>query len=153
MVFWTWARGLEDEFDSKNRRNPRHFLLSRPASARAQSPVGELEKDTGAAVMEVDDPAILEMGAVSMLPSLVHRNVPTSNSDEDTHMADALTFVNDVNHEEMDVVRISTCAVFHKITAGRGVPHSFYGFVKQVPALPRLVVSCLRCYRATYILF
>jgi KUP system potassium uptake protein len=141
MIFWTWARGLEDEFDSKNRKNPRHFLVSRPTSARPQSPLGELEKDTTCADEDGDDPSILEMNAVPTLPGLTHRNVPTSNNDEDTRMANALTFVNDTNHEEMDVVRIPTCAVFHKITAGRGVPHSFYGFVKQVPALPRLVVS------------
>jgi len=26
MIFWTWAKGLEDEFDGSNRRNLRHFI-------------------------------------------------------------------------------------------------------------------------------
>lgn len=59
------------------------------------------------------------------------------------------------------LARIPTCAIFHKLTTGRGVPHAFTSalmfsfssklhislscvhieFVRQWPALPRLVVS------------
>ena len=45
--------------------------------------------------------------------------------------------------ERRELVRIETCAVFHKLTPGAGVPHSFVGFVRQYPALPRVVVSVL----------
>lgn len=38
------------------------------------------------------------------------------------------------------LARIQTCAVFHKLTVGRGVPHSFIGFLRQWPALPRVVI-------------
>lgn len=59
------------------------------------------------------------------------------------------------------LARIPTCAVFHKFTTGRGVPHSFVsaylfssclllvltacflGFFRQWPALPRVVVRLL----------
>ena len=45
--------------------------------------------------------------------------------------------------EKRELVRIETCAVFHKLTPGPGVPHSFIGFVRQWPSLPRVVVSIL----------
>jgi KUP system potassium uptake protein len=32
-------------------------------------------------------------------------------------------------------------AVFHKSTGGKGIPHTFVGFLRQYPALPRVVVS------------
>lgn len=46
------------------------------------------------------------------------------------------------------LVRIASCAVFHKLTPGAGVPHSFVAFLRQRPALPRVVVRsfCLRCW-------
>lgn len=45
------------------------------------------------------------------------------------------------------LARLPTCAVFHKLTAGRGVPHTFYGFLRQWPALPRVVVSYTKTIR------
>ena len=43
--------------------------------------------------------------------------------------------------DRRELVRIPTCAIFHKFAAGRGVPHSFVGFIRQWPALPQVVVS------------
>lgn len=141
MVFWTWARGLEDDFDGKNRKNPRHFIVSRSSARKVQ---GENEKDTTGFSKERDDSA-------PPVADLTYRNtgiaVTGATSDaESTATDDSLTFVDDTNQEEMDIVRLPTCAVFHKLTAGRGVPHSFYGFIKQMPALPRLVVSVWDCF-------
>ena len=45
--------------------------------------------------------------------------------------------------DRRELVRIPTCAVFHKFASGKGVPHSFVGFVRQWPALPQVVVSLL----------
>ena len=62
------------------------------------------------------------------------------------------------DRETMELVRLPTCAIFHKLGAGTGVPPSFLGkyyhhmctdpsglrcslgFIKQWPALPRVVV-------------
>ena len=44
------------------------------------------------------------------------------------------------NEKKRQLSRLNTCAVFHKLTSGRGVPHTFYGFLRQWPALPRVVV-------------
>lgn len=43
----------------------------------------------------------------------------------------------------LELARLPTCAVFHRLTAGngKGIPHSFAGFIRQWPALPRVVVS------------
>ncbi|KAF8318169.1 potassium transporter [Clavulina sp. PMI_390] len=133
MAFWTWARGLEDEFDGKNRKNPRHFLLSAGPSRRTMSPAPE-EKDgvttfTGGEVAE-------DLG----VPTLSHRAGTTGSAQDDVVVSDALTFVDDEGEGEMTVVRLPTAAIFHKITAGKGVPHAFYGWVKHMPALPRLVI-------------
>ncbi len=43
--------------------------------------------------------------------------------------------------EKKELARISSCAIFHKLTPGKGVPHSFVGFIRQWPALPNVVVS------------
>lgn len=44
-------------------------------------------------------------------------------------------------HPRLPLPRLPTCAVFHKLTGGKGVPHTFYAFLRQWPALPRVVVS------------
>lgn len=137
MVFWTWARGLEDEFDGKNRKNPRHFLVSRPNSRRPQSIV-TTEENKGSANDDIED--ITEAVEMHGVPTLSHRGLSGRVNEDDARVPDSLTFVDDKSQEEMGVVRIPTAAVFHKLTAGKGVPHAFYGFIKQMPALPRLVV-------------
>jgi len=63
--------------------------------------------------------------------------------------------------QKRELQRIPTCAVFHKIASGKGVPHTFVGwcsydcrlcclnlmrmcltgFIRQWPSLPRVVVS------------
>ena len=62
--------------------------------------------------------------------------------------------------EKRELVRISTCAIFHKYTRGPGVPHTFVGFIRQWPALPQVVVCnchftyhCLLigCDRSSYL--
>jgi len=47
--------------------------------------------------------------------------------------------------ERKELVRIPTCAVFHKFAAGKGVPHSFVGFIRQWPALPQVVIFLSVC--------
>src|ERR1700733_4105297 len=112
MIFWTWARGLEDDFDGKNRKNPRHFIVSRSSSRKAQGVTSENEKDTAT----FSNAGELTVSALPA-PVLVHRNTGiTVNGDEESTFAnDSLTFIDDTNQEEMDLVRLPTCAVFHKL--------------------------------------
>jgi KUP system potassium uptake protein len=41
----------------------------------------------------------------------------------------------------LKVERIPSLAIVHKLSEGKGVPHAFSVFVRQFPALPRVVVS------------
>lgn len=52
-----------------------------------------------------------------------------------------LIFLDDLTHTELELTRIPTCAIFHKLSPGTGVPHAFYAFIRQLPAIPELVVS------------
>jgi len=42
--------------------------------------------------------------------------------------------------EKMVLARLPTCAIFHKTSAGKGAPHTFYGFLRQWPSVPRIVI-------------
>ena len=136
MLFWTWAKVLklahvlafahlpldqrqEDRFDGVNRRNLRHFIIAG------------------------------EKGVVG-IPT---RGNPYSITPDADELDDAMTVqeqyyylardrtVPDQDEDRRELVRIPTCAIFHKFAAGKGVPHSFVGFIRQWPALPQVVVS------------
>jgi len=42
--------------------------------------------------------------------------------------------------EKMALARLPTCAIFHKLSVGKGAPHTFYGFLRQWPSVPRIVI-------------
>lgn len=128
MVLWTWAKGLEDDFDGKNRRNLKDFI-QRDEKSRVTI---HLEANTPSDNTIADD--ITEE--------------PYDDSDDDTP-SDAFStyyYIDTVSPkgkepERRELARIPTCAIFHKITEGRGVPHSFIGLIRQWPALPEFLVS------------
>ncbi|KAF8799021.1 potassium transporter, partial [Phlegmacium glaucopus] len=47
--------------------------------------------------------------------------------------------------QRKELQRIPTFAVFHKLAPGKGIPHTFVGFIRQWPALPRVVVFLSVC--------
>lgn len=53
----------------------------------------------------------------------------------------SLTFIDDETGTEIELTRTQTCAIFHNLSSGTGVPHAFYAFLRQLPALPRLIVE------------
>jgi KUP system potassium uptake protein len=128
MVFWTWAKGLEDQFDGVNRRNLRHFIsieatedVRGPPAESPQSMNKTIEFDIGITNPEKSDVADMQ----------------------DPQTEKKLQFFLDGGAEKINLPRVSTMAVFHKLAAGKGIPHTFYAFLKQWPALPRVVVSLL----------
>jgi KUP system potassium uptake protein len=130
MVFWTWAKGLEDKFDGANRRDLRHFI-SKVVSERISSP-------------SALTPIPLSLQPVdSKQDDIVATKLPESSPPaEDQEMVETFQmFLNVGGQESVPLTRMSTLAVFHKLSSGKGVPHTFYGFLKQWPALPRVVVS------------
>ena len=145
MIFWTWAKGLEDEFDGSNRRNLRHFI-----SAEAQIP----EKPTQAALPSVrsgddamDNVGISEMNVAMLGEPLkeevllfLHRDTPTRLAQRRT-AGITLDDKKSQREEKMVLARLPACAIFHKLSAGKGAPHTFYSFLWQWPSIPRIVVS------------
>jgi KUP system potassium uptake protein len=93
MIFWVWAKRLEDNFDGKMRMNLRHLI------GRARRP----------------------------------STSPTEDGETYYYLRDRAGY-SDTGDEEpvggdkgKELPRIDSCAVFHKITSGRGVPHTFIG--------------------------
>ncbi|KAF9077481.1 potassium transporter [Rhodocollybia butyracea] len=115
MVFWTWAKGLEDTFDGANRQNLRRFIW--------QEDKINFHKDNGGneEIIEEDHQ-----------PEVTYYYVPTQRFS--TKQEEALAI------EKRELIRIPTMAIFHKFTVGRGVPHTFISFIRQWPALPQVMV-------------
>jgi len=139
MVFWTWAKGLEDSFDGSNRRNLRQFISTEVQQifekpTRAASPSIRSGDGAGAAS------GLGEVAVVSMeeqfreeVSLFLHRDTPAS-------LVSTLDEKKNPKEEKMALVRLPTCAIFHKTSAGKGAPHTFYGFLRQWPSVPRIVI-------------
>lgn len=127
MTYWTWAKGLEDGFDSANRKNLRHFIRAADdqdpnshvyAVAQGQSAADDLTEEVESSNGGIEKKS----------------NYYFVNEDD-------LSVQAGPDSEATPLARVKTCAIFHKLTAGKGVPHTFVGFLRQWPALPRVVVS------------
>jgi len=93
--------------------------------------------------MDVDEPK--EMTALTYVGSDAVSNkveAPSEEDDDEESKLDpnCLYLVERDGRPRLRLPRLPTCAVFHKLTSGRGVPHTFYGFLRQWPALPRVVI-------------
>ncbi|KAJ4491170.1 potassium transporter [Lentinula edodes] len=117
MVFWTWSKGLEDAFDGANRQNLRHFIWRED-----KIPISKV-KDSQEIVEQVEEEEEVSEPTYYYLPTQSF-----SSKDEGLEI------------EKRELTRIPTMAIFHKFTVGRGVPHTFVGFIRQWPALPQVLV-------------
>ena len=142
MVFWTWAKGLEDEFDGSNCHNLRHFISTevQPVSEKpTRTVLSAVPGDDGK-----DEAGISNMNVVTLENHLneevslfLHADTPTTL----TQRTNTLEEKKSQKKEKMALVRLPMCAIFHKTSAGKGAPHTFYGFLRQWPSVPRIVVS------------
>ncbi|KZV71451.1 potassium transporter [Peniophora sp. CONT] len=121
MVFWNWAKGLEDAFDSRNRRQLHDFIVGKDDAVFD----GKVRHDI------IDDEAIVE------------HEVETEESDTATLYClptDAPSG-NEKNVEgRRELGRVPLFAIFHRMANEKGVPHSFTRFISQWPALPTFAV-------------
>ncbi|KAF7348337.1 hypothetical protein MSAN_01787700 [Mycena sanguinolenta] len=114
MSFWTWAKGLEDKFDGEHRENIRHFIIPDADQGEEDDDEDEIEEE--------------EPGPEAKVLDLRYNyRVGSVRGEKDLG-------------ETQPLARLPTCAVFHKITRGQGAPHTFIGFIRQWPALPRVVI-------------
>ena len=109
----------EDRFDGAKRRNLRHFIVAGEKGGVAIQTDGRPHSISYAD--ELDDSDSIEQQYYYYASD----KIADEEQDEDRR----------------EIVRIPTCAIFHKFAAGKGVPHSFIGFIRQWPALPQIVVS------------
>ncbi|TEB40003.1 potassium transporter [Coprinellus micaceus] len=130
MTLWTWGKSLEDEFDGANRMNLRHFIGLRPASST------QSRRHSITAIEQEDN----EAGNAVTLPEMYFVQ-KTGAHDQDLLQDEKIATVDD----HQDLARIPVCAVFYKIAQGQGVPHTFVGFIRQWPALPRVVIFLSVC--------
>ncbi|KLO05737.1 potassium transporter [Schizopora paradoxa] len=157
MTFWTWAKGLEDRFDGKNRKNLRHFIMEDEHAnihllphqfnrSNFHNSVDDNDNDHALAAEhdfdEFDRP--LYYVSSNRNSMVTHSKMGPGGAGEfGEEKSITSTLEHDGNaavEEKKELVRINTCAIFHKLTPGRGVPHSFIGFVRQWPSLPRVVI-------------
>ncbi|KIY68292.1 potassium transporter [Cylindrobasidium torrendii FP15055 ss-10] len=130
MTFWTWAKGLEDAFDGKNRRNLRDFIQRDEKSSvtfHLESPINEMPSIEFESESEEDTNT--DFGSRYFY---VSQTTSTSLSQKEGVEGKVV--------QRKELSRISSCAIFHKLTEGSGVPHSFIGFVRQWPALPEVLI-------------
>ncbi|KAI0291239.1 potassium transporter [Multifurca ochricompacta] len=109
MAFWTWAKGLEDRFDSKSRRRLDGAIF-------VESEKREEKRE---------ESAVNQVSGFDMNTTLYYVTPPPPGSQGELEERHALA-------------RLPIFAVFHGIAHERGVPPSFTGFLRQWPALPRL---------------
>jgi len=140
---------LEDRFDRANRKNLRHFIQENNHTSDSLSTINkEIEaSDVGNGV---------DIGDVGTTEGEANNSVVLDPDAETVNRVRGLQYVSHVSYrlgehgnvnmvaeEKRDLQRITTCAIFHKFTHGPGVPHTFVGFIRQWPALPRVVVSSI----------
>jgi KUP system potassium uptake protein len=147
---------LEDGFDRANRKNLRHFIQEnqQPAESSDSLPIQKPHEDGNADVVtsvggnnvtEKDDAEVNPTVVLDTDADTLNRNRGLSYVSQVKYQLDGHGQGNQVLEEKRALQRISTCAIFHKFTHGPGVPHTFVAFIRQWPALPRVVVSMMTC--------
>lgn len=135
MVFWTWAKvrnksrfpniqislyltviqSLEDEFDGTNRRNLRHMIVRKEIEAN-------LPLDTPSEKHSVEYPENVTQTLEDR--SGTPRDIKYYILEETKSPLQGLE-LDSAKASFRELARIPTCAIFHKFTIGRGVPHTF----------------------------
>jgi hypothetical protein len=106
MVLWTWAKKLEDEFDGANRMNLRHLIGMYELDPKHQA-----------------DSSTHALPVLDSYPS----PTPTKGTYLFQRSGETTPADNRSLAPRKELVRIQTCAIFYKVSEGKGVPHTFVG--------------------------
>ncbi|GFZ49919.1 hypothetical protein JCM24511_07322 [Saitozyma sp. JCM 24511] len=129
MVFWSWARELEDSFDDSNAEK-----LSRIITRRALDEKAPLRKP---AVNETEGVSNDDLHLSHSVEADAENELSTQGSEHDIPPL----YLRAVTGESTVLTRIPVMAIFHRNdAANRGVPHSFVSFLQRYPALPDIVI-------------
>jgi len=127
MSFWSWAKGLEDRFDSQSRRPIEGFIVPDGAAGAI---FAESEKGEGGefvAVQEQQNDGDNNRALYFVTPPLQNEKAPS------------------VIRERRVLSRLPLLAIFHGISHEHGVPPSFSGFLRQWPSLPTFGMFVTTC--------
>ncbi|EIM80921.1 potassium transporter [Stereum hirsutum FP-91666 SS1] len=115
MAFWDWVKGLEEKFDGSSRQKLEKLIVRGRDPSIGQDIDDEgRESDVQNILREVTKYFLVQTGGeVGSKPW---------------------------GSEKTELVRLPIVGVFHKMANERGVPHSFISFVRQWPALPKVVI-------------
>ena len=110
---------MEDAFDGSTRRNLRHLIVTRDEEPELQIGLDAEKKGDDSTVDASSVNASIEDDGAS----ISQRSVQYYVMDESDSLGDVKA--NTANPHPKPLARIPTCAIFHKLTTGRGVPHAF----------------------------
>ncbi|GAA6004079.1 hypothetical protein JCM10207_002415 [Rhodosporidiobolus poonsookiae] len=116
LLLWSWAKGLEDEFD----RLHRHRL----ADVMRRSPTMADEKDARHGADEVEE-------------DITTMDVLRRSSVKRPHPPDY-----ELAHGGASLARPPVFALFHNhsSSSSEGAPHSFTAYLRNIPALPQIII-------------
>jgi KUP system potassium uptake protein len=132
MIFWTWAKSLEDAFDATNRRDLRDFIGHRDCSPFSEEK-NALDRESSEIRLSLtrglggaQAAGTFKRPAISRADS-VATMVNGRDADSETFYYMAPREKEAEEEQKRELVRTDTCAIFHNTSAARGVPHSFVG--------------------------
>lgn len=132
---------LETQYDGNTRRNLRHIIFHKDEYSEPQLQVGNVsnnrldDSEESFAEAEAENPSPQTQLDLLTVPTYAASNTshsqyshtPTYYITEESSTPHEKSRVepDDTNSDSMPLARIPTCAIFHKSSEGRGVPHSF----------------------------
>ncbi|THG94244.1 hypothetical protein EW026_g7186 [Hermanssonia centrifuga] len=108
----------EDTFDGSTRRNLRHIIVCK--DNRSKLRIGDEKLEKTSAQIEHSSDASEEVELEKETYYVLDRRASNTNTDVDVD--------GDGDVPLKALARIPTCAIFHKMNTGRGVPHAFSSF-------------------------
>ncbi|KAJ8082836.1 hypothetical protein PM082_008693 [Marasmius tenuissimus] len=125
MCLWAWGKGLEDRFDGKNVLELPGFVVEQDrALAQLEQELSLADHASG----EHYDFYVPEVTEAAAVQDMVGLSRVRGRGNRDTKF------------DNRELMRIPTCAVFHRYVAGKGFPHAFAGFVRQWPGVPQVLI-------------
>ncbi|KAG7095371.1 hypothetical protein E1B28_006129 [Marasmius oreades] len=125
MCLWAWGKTLEDRFDGKNVLELPGFAVEQDRALAQLAQELTLADDASGEHYAFYVPEVTETAAVR---DMVGLSRVRARGDRD------------VKYDNRELMRIPTCAVFHRYVAGRGFPHAFSAFVRQWPGVPQVLI-------------
>ncbi|KAJ8086092.1 hypothetical protein PM082_004911 [Marasmius tenuissimus] len=125
MCLWAWGKNLEDRFDGKNVLDLPGFAVEHDrALARLAQELSLVDKSEG----EHYEFFVPSASAAVAVQDDIGLSRVRGREERDTKF------------DSRELMRIPTCAVFHRYVAGKGFPHAFSGFVRQWPGIPQILI-------------